>query len=109
MVAKVPEKVVYEPYAEVMVVYTKKDFMDDAFILAESLRDRFIAAEVDLRGTSLKSQMKAASKRGYKYVLILGDEEVMNAKVTLRDMETGQQEMFKQEEIADIILERGSS
>ncbi|WP_449187288.1 histidine--tRNA ligase [Zhurongbacter thermophilus] len=109
MVAQVPEKVVYEPYAEVMVVYTKKDFMDDAFVLAETLRDRFIAAEVDLRGTSLKSQMKAAAKRNYKYVLILGDDEIEKGMVTLRDMETGKQEMFKQEDIADIILERGSS
>jgi len=108
MIAQVPKGIPYDPYIEVMIVYSKRDFMDDAMLLAERLRDRYIAVEVDLRGTSLRSQMKAASKRGYKYVLILGDEEVANKKVSLRDMDTGEQEMVNVDVVADILLERRS-
>ncbi len=106
MVAKVPNNILYEPKLAVMVVYTKKDFLDDAFIVAEQLRDNFIAAEVDLRGTSLKSQMKAAARRGYRFVLILGDDEVRSEAVTLRDMESGEQKTLAQKEIAKVLLER---
>lgn len=108
MIAKVPKDIPYEPYVEVMIVYSKEEFMDNAMLLAENLRNRYISVEVDLRGTSLRSQMKAASKRGYKYVLILGDEEVSNEKVSLRDMDTGKQEMVNVDVVADILLERRS-
>ncbi len=106
MVGKVPSGIPYEPKLSVMVVYTNKKFMNEAFLLAEMLRDKFIGAEVDLRGTSLKSQMKAASKRGYKYVLILGDEEVENNLVTIRDMDSGEQKQVGREELIATLLER---
>ncbi len=106
MVGSVPSGIPYEPRISVMVVYTNKKFMKEAFLLAETLRDEFIGAEVDLRGTSLKSQMKAASKRGYKYVLILGDEEVENNLVTIRDMDTGEQRQVEREKLIATLLER---
>ena len=37
-------------------------------------------------GGSLKSQMKKADKSGAKFTLLLGDEEIANGTVTVKDM-----------------------
>jgi len=49
--------------------------------------------EMDLPGKSLKSQMKRAAKLKSRFVLFLGDKELLERKATLRDMDTGNQEV----------------
>jgi histidyl-tRNA synthetase len=56
------------------------------------LRRKGISAEIGLEGRSLRSQMRTADKLGAKYVIMIGDEEIEEGVVTLRDMRDGQQE-----------------
>ncbi len=51
-----------------------------AFLLAQQLRGRGLEAEMDYEGRSLKSQMRRADKSGARYVLILGEDELMRAR-----------------------------
>ncbi len=52
-----------------------------------------LRAEMDLEGRSLKAHMKRAGK-GYRWAVVLGDEEMARGKVQVRDMETsGQNEV----------------
>ena len=57
--------------------------------LCESLRDVGIYSEFDICGRSLKSQMKYADKIGAKFCVVLGDDEIAQGKVSVRDMSTG--------------------
>lgn len=59
--------------------------------LMQSLRDAGITAEMDYTIKSLKSQLRRASKLGYRYVAIIGDEEINNNVVMLKDMASGEQ------------------
>jgi histidyl-tRNA synthetase len=61
-----------------------------AFVLAESLRNKGIAAETDLCARSLKAQMKYADKTGAKFVLVLGDNEINENQAVLQNMRTGE-------------------
>jgi histidyl-tRNA synthetase len=63
-----------------------------AFALLSTLRKAGLSAEIDYMGRSLKAQMKFAAKLPARYVAILGDEELAEQAVTLRDMATGQQD-----------------
>ncbi|HPP75600.1 MAG TPA: histidine--tRNA ligase [Armatimonadota bacterium] len=54
-------------------------------LLAE-LREAGVATETDYTGRSLKAQMKLADKYDAKIVLIIGEDEVSQGVVTLRDM-----------------------
>ena len=54
-------------------------------LLAE-LRQAGVATETDYTGRSLKAQMKLADKYDAKIVLIIGEDEVSQGVVTLRDM-----------------------
>jgi histidyl-tRNA synthetase len=50
-----------------------------------------VKAEMEFGDKSLKSQMKQAHRLGAKHVLIVGDNEIKEAKVILRDMKTKDQ------------------
>ena len=49
---------------------------DKAFHLMQELRQRRVAAEMDLEGRSLKAQMTQANRYGAAYTVILGDREL---------------------------------
>jgi histidyl-tRNA synthetase len=62
-----------------------------ALSLTRELRKKGIIAECDITGRSLKSQMKYADKISAKYVLIMGENELVEGKAPLREMASGEQ------------------
>jgi histidyl-tRNA synthetase len=62
-----------------------------AFRLLHDLRCRGLGAMMDHEGRSLKSQMKQAGRLNARYVLILGEEELKNDLLVVREMATGEQ------------------
>lgn len=56
------------------------------------LRRNGFTADKDYLGRSLKAQMKYANKKGFKYAVIVGGEELERGCVSLRNMETGEQQ-----------------
>jgi len=68
---------------------------DDAkrkgMLLASSLRAKGIKTAYDFSGKSLKGQMKNADKAGSRFAVIIGENELKDGSVTIRDMETGEQ------------------
>jgi histidyl-tRNA synthetase len=57
-----------------------------ALNIAMALRRNNISAETDYMGRSLKAQMKYADKKGYEYVLVLGEDEIIKGKGVLKNM-----------------------
>ncbi len=55
------------------------------------LRLKGVRAEMDLCGRSVKAQMKFANKLGAKYSAVIGDDEIANNKINLKNMESGDQ------------------
>jgi histidyl-tRNA synthetase len=54
-----------------------------------------VHAELDLSGRSLKGLMKRADKLGVAYVLIVGDKEIEEGSLILRNMKTKDQESIQ--------------
>ncbi|MHB8927985.1 MAG: histidine--tRNA ligase [Bacillota bacterium] len=63
-----------------------------ALRLVHDLRAADVAADLDYLGRSLKGQLKYASKTGARWVAIIGDEELAADEVTVRRLDTGEQE-----------------
>ena len=63
-------------------------------ILFEQLRRENIRAAENFAKDSLKAQLELANKLGVKYALILGQKEVMDGTILIRDMESGVQEVI---------------
>jgi histidyl-tRNA synthetase len=76
--------------------------------LAESLRNAGLRIECNCGGGGLKAQLKRADRSGASHALLLGEEEVKTASVTLKDLRTGAQRTMPQSELADQLLKETS-
>lgn len=68
-------------------------------VLFEKLLKEGISAAEAFSKESLKAQLKTADKLKVKFALILGQQEALNQKIILRDMETASQEEVPLEKI----------
>jgi histidyl-tRNA synthetase len=79
---------------------------DDALRLAEELRGSDIAAVAELTGGGLKGALKRADRRGSRHVLLLGDDEIREGAVTVKDFATGEQHSVPRAEVGAFLEER---
>jgi histidyl-tRNA synthetase len=70
------------------------------FLLSQEIRDLGLEVELDYEGRSLKSQMRRADKLGSRYVLILGEDEILRNEGQLRDMQEKTQSQLPLNEAA---------
>jgi len=88
------------PAINVFIVAATPDLRDRATVLLRDLRRAGIAADADLRGNSLKSQMRRAGKAGARAAIILGEDEVSRDAAQLRDLRDKHQEEVPRGELA---------
>jgi histidyl-tRNA synthetase len=62
----------------------------EAFKLAQYLRNNNICVEMDLSNKKFTKQLEKASKAA-KFALILGEDEICSNKVSIKNLETGEQ------------------
>jgi histidyl-tRNA synthetase len=79
---------------------------DQAFHLMQELRQRRVAAEMDLEGRSLKAQMTQANRYGAAYAVILGDRELETGEAQLRRMTDGEQERVALKDLTTLLAAR---
>lgn len=70
-----------------------------AFKLLCDLRQAGFTADMDFMGRSLKAQMKLANKFSAKFAAVIGDNEVQTGQVNVKNMETGEQQQIKIEDL----------
>ena len=75
------------PLYDVFVTYMGENRLA-AFNLVQNLRNSGFKADMDHTGRSLKAQFKYANKTGSAITATLGDDEVLNGVVKLKNMET---------------------
>jgi len=65
----------------------------EGFSLLSALRTQGIPVSIDLLSRSLKTQLKSADRQGVRYALILGEEELKQKVLLIRDLTLGEQTM----------------
>ena len=73
-----------------------------AFLLANALR-RAVRVELELESRSIKAQFRQAGKLGAGYVLVLGENELVEGRVQIKDMTTGEQQQLPLSSLADFL------
>ncbi len=81
---------VYEP-PDVFVVALGDAATDWTFGAANALRQKGVRVMYDLRGRSMKAQMREANRQAAPRVLIVGEEELAAGQVIVKNMESGEQ------------------
>ena len=74
------------------VLTTSPQYRETGIFLAQSLREKNYVVETDMQGRNFGNQMKYANSIGAKNVLILGEKEMAEGKVSIKDMGTGAQD-----------------
>jgi len=77
---------------EVLIVAVDDMSRDHAFAVTNYLRKREIACDMDFSGRSVKGGMRKANREGRKWVVIIGENEIKNGKIVLKDMTSGTQD-----------------
>jgi histidyl-tRNA synthetase len=81
---------------------------DETFIarmkLVHELRAAGIAADTDYTGASLKGMLRRANDAGARFVAIIGEDELKNNTVTLKDMASKQQRQVAREQLIKELL-----
>jgi len=79
------------PAPPVFVAYLGKQTRRAAVRLLVDLRAAGLGAQVAMSG-SLKSQMRQANRRGARFVIIAGEDELARGEVAVKDLADGKQE-----------------
>jgi len=80
------------PHIDAFIVSAQPTVRSEAALLGRELRDAGFRVESDLRGGSLKSQLRRADKMNARFALILGESEVERGVVQVKDLRGQTQE-----------------
>jgi len=78
----------------------------ESLVLARELRSSGIRCEVETRGASLKSQLRRANTLGARVVLILGETELAQGQVQVKDLDAHTQETLPREQALRVVVDR---
>jgi histidyl-tRNA synthetase len=85
----------------IAIIPLNQDYYIQALKLSEKTREKHIQTELLLKEGSLKSMLKTANKFNAKYVIFVSD------KLELKDMASGDQEVFiNEEDLIDVLLSK---
>jgi len=84
--------------AKVLVVPMVEN-IDYVFKVAGKIRECDINTEVSYNRKTVKSMLNYANKLKIPYVVFIGDDEINNNTITIKDMESGEQQNIRLEEI----------
>jgi len=74
--------------------------------LFEDLRKGNIKTAENFSKDGLKSQLEQADKLGVKYTLIIGQKEILDRTIIIRDMESGVQEVVDFDKAVEEVKKR---
>ena len=75
-----------------IIIIPMMDNLEEPIKLATELRNLGINTEIYSNNKKLKAKMKYADKLQIPYVIVIGEDEINNNKIKLKDMETGEEE-----------------
>lgn len=81
-----------------VLVLPMTDNLEKCMEIASKLREAKINAEIYLEDKKIKAKFKYADKLNIPFAVVIGDDEIANNKVTLKNMMTGEQETLSIEE-----------
>jgi histidyl-tRNA synthetase len=93
--------------SQVLVTIFDTDSVTSSLAVASELREAGLRTETFLEeGRDLGRQLRFAGRRGIPYAIIAGPDERDRGVVTVRDMETGQQDEVQRGTVARFLQER---
>jgi histidyl-tRNA synthetase len=87
-------------HVDVFVAPLSSNMRKDSFKIAQNLRRNGISVDVDLARKKVKKILSYADHLGVKYSVLVGARDVESGKVTVKNMESGNQELVDLDNLA---------
>ena len=79
---------------------------EKAMQISQKLRENMVSVDIDHLSRSMKAQFKYSNKVNSLYTIVIGDNELDNNVVSLKNMETSTQEEIALDSVIDEIIKR---
>lgn len=79
--------------------------LKESLKIAEELRNENVNVDIDLTGRGPSKNLNYANSFGIPYVIFIGEEELKQNKVKLKDMKSGKEQMMNAEELVVFLHE----
>ena len=86
---------------EIYIAPVTENELSDAFLIGTSLKDCGFKTEIDYRKTNIKNKLANANKLNVTYIVIVGEEELKNYSVKLKDAQTKEEKVISINDLAD--------
>ncbi|MFQ5927518.1 MAG: histidine--tRNA ligase, partial [Terriglobia bacterium] len=84
---------------DVFIAWLGESARQEALRLTRTLREKDFCVEMAYEEAKLRKSLQLADKLGARFTVILGEDELKQGKLTLREMATGQQQLLSQAEL----------
>ena len=98
-----PPEIADSTPADVMVTIWSEETVAESLKLAAELRSAGLRATVYPEPDKFGKQMKYADQINVPYVAVLGETEIAEGKVTLKNMKTGEQETIDRDQLVQAV------
>ncbi|MFB6191406.1 MAG: histidine--tRNA ligase [Candidatus Nanohaloarchaea archaeon] len=96
-----------EVETDVYVLSASRSVYSTALDYARKLREKGLIVETDLAGRSFGNQLEYADSMNARRVLIVGERDLENGEVTMRHMESGEEEQLDRDSVVEHLEEEG--
>lgn len=94
------------PQPDVFIAALGDEAEQWVFRTTQELREAGIHVAFDLKGRSLKAQMREANRQSANYTLIIGGNELEAREATVKEMESGEQVEVPFDELTQFLLDK---
>jgi histidyl-tRNA synthetase len=84
---------------DIVLVNVKDENYDELIEISNGLRSKGYNIRTDLMTRNMRKQIEYASSLGAKYIGIIGDSEIENKEISIKNLETGRQQTMKIKEL----------
>lgn len=88
---------------DLYVVTMGKESRDYASVLLSQLRQKGITADMDYKARGMRAQMRDADRKNAAYTIVIGDNELEEGKVNVKNMSTGEEVAYSFENLEEAI------
>lgn len=89
------------PTVDMFIIGLGDAGVKESIKLVHKLRDNGIKADKDYMARSLKAQMKYANKLNAKHVTVIGEDEISNNRIKVKNMEDGSEEEIQLDQLIE--------
>jgi len=87
----------------IMVVPIREKLKSEALRVAEQLRDQGVKVDLEIMGRKMARALEDADKKGFKYVILIGENELKEGSVVVKNLVKREQKTLEIEQVPDQI------